>query len=233
MTASRTVSGGSDITIASNRQPRAGRSDHGTERGACATRGRTVAPARRRAGTGAGTGTAAVAGFFRGVRGAAAVETVLSISVLVTAFALLMSFVSDFYAEDGLDRAARTAARSLAIKPDADPWEAVWQELDPNVDFTTCGTDWTAAALGTCDGLTLAVVKGVSAAALAAAIDSGTPAPADPAGELVLVGLSRSSSGFIPGVANANANPPPNPSAGDVVRMDGIGVARSEPEPDA
>ncbi len=237
MTASRTVSGGSDTTITSNRQPRAGRSGRRTERGACAARGRIVAPARRRPGTGAGTGTstaaAAVAGFFRGVRGAAAVETVFSIFVRVTAFAGLMSFVANFYAEDGLDRAARTAARSLAIKPDADPWEAVWQELDPNVDFTTCGTDWTAAALGTCDGLTLAVVKGVSAAALAAAIDSGTPAPADPAGELVLVGLSRSSSGFIPGVANANANPPPNPSAGDVVRMDGVGVARSEPEPDA
>ena len=229
MTASRTVSGGSDTTITSNRQPRAGRSGRRTERGACAARGRIVAPARRRPGTGAGTGTstaaaaAAAAGFFRGVRGAAAVETVSSISVLVTAFALLMSFVSDFYAEDGLDRAARTAARALAIKPDTDPWEAVWQELDPNVDHTTCGTDWTAADLGTCDGLTLAVVREVSAAALAAAIDSGTPTPAGSVGDLVLVGLSRSSSGFVPGVANADV----------VVKMDGIGVARSEPEPDA
>ena len=154
--------------------------------------------------------------FARCGRGVAAIEGALALSVLVVAFVPLMNFVTSFYVEDELGRAARAAARSLAINPGADPWEAAWKEIDPSkvdtdkVPATHCTTDWAATPhLGTCGGLTLVIREGVSPAALAAALDPDTPAPTGGAeeGELILVGLSSQSSG-----------------------MEGVGVARREPE---
>ena len=222
MTASRTESRGSNT-------PHNGRRWHGLSGrpAAAGARGRFLAPAR-----------GARQGFWRGTRGAAAVETVVSMFILVSAFATLMNFVTSFYVEDELGRAARAAARSLAINPGVDPWEAAWKEIDPSkvdtdkVPATHCTTDWTATPhLGTCGGLTLVVRRGVSPAALAAALDPDTPAPTGDAeeGELVLVGLSSQSSGSVPGVSDANANPPPDPTAEDLVKMEGVGVARREP----
>lgn len=197
-----------------------GRHGAGTPGG---TRGRlagTTGPARRRA---------AVPGFFQGVRGAVALETALAVSVLVVALAGIMQIVNTVFMDDRAGSAARAAARALALDPDADPWAAVWKELDPDAAHA-CTTDWTAANLGACKGWTLAVVHGASPAALVAALEPGATAPAG-TGDLILVGLSRPPAS-IPGVSPANAIPSPAASrtAEDLVKMDAIGVARREPD---
>ena len=201
-------------------------------------RGRLVAPARLR------RLRAALGRFLLGVRGAAAIETALSVGVLVIAFAGIMQAVTTVFVDDQTGRAARAAARMLALDPDADPWRPVWHELHPGTTHS-CTTDWTATDLGTCGGWKLAVVRDVSPAALAAALDPGTtvPAGAGDAGDLVLVGLSAPPAP-VPGVRTASASSNGNGNAGsngsasanaprtaaDLVRMDAIGVARGEPD---
>ena len=182
-------------------------------------------PARRRAAPAALT---AVAGFFRGVRGASAIETALSVSILVGALALLMQVVNTVFVDDQAGRAARAAALALALDPATDPWGPVWKELYSTPNHA-CTTDWTASEEGACGGWTLAVKHGVSPAALAAARDPNLTAP--PAGgDLVLVGLQRQPAP-VPGVPSANASPPGTArTLAELVGMDAVGVARNEPE---
>ena len=49
------------------------------------------------------------------MRGVAAVETALSIAVLVGVLAALMGIIQDLYAKDRAERATRAAARSIAL----------------------------------------------------------------------------------------------------------------------
>lgn len=208
-------------------RPRGGsspcRGSHGGGRGL--GRDRLGAPARRM--------RAALGKFFLGVRGAAAIETALSVSALVVALAVLMQVVNTVFVDDQAERAARAAARALALDPSTNPWGPVWEELHSNASHP-CTTDWTTADLGDCGNWTLAVIDDASPAALAAALGPNPPASAPASGgDLVLVGLSRSAAS-IPGVQSANASPGPNPGASrtvaDLVGMDAIGVARREPE---
>lgn len=182
-------------------------------------RGRAGVPARR---------IRAVLGrFFLGVRGAAAIETAFAVFVLVTAFAGVMQTVNTVFVDDQAGRAARAAARALALNPGTDPWGPIWEELYSNANHG-CTTDWTASNLGTCDGWTLAVARDVSPATLAATLGPN-PSASTVDGNLVLIGLSRSPA-TIPGVGNANANSNTSRTAEDIVKMDSVGVARSEPE---
>ena len=66
--------------------------------------------------------------------------------ILVVGFAGLMEIVNASYADDRMARAARAAARSLALDPGADPKAnacvAIRRELDLAEDFD-CDTEWT------------------------------------------------------------------------------------------
>ena len=89
--------------------------------------------------------------FGRARRGALAVETAVTISVLVFVFAGLMEIVHSAYVSDTMSRAARAAARAVALVPqdDASPGTldtvactAIRRELDLAEGFD-CGTRWT------------------------------------------------------------------------------------------
>ena len=86
--------------------------------------------------------------FRRGQRGSVAIESALGITVLVVSLALVMQIVSAAYASDQMSRAARAAARSLALNPTAaqtaaqdTACNAIKRELDLPPDFVC--TKWT------------------------------------------------------------------------------------------
>ena len=87
--------------------------------------------------------------FRRRQRGSAAIETALGITVLVISLAAVMEIVSAAYTSDQMSRAARTAARSLALNPPANQTEAddtacagIRRELDLPAGFV-CNSEWT------------------------------------------------------------------------------------------
>ena len=89
--------------------------------------------------------------FCRSVRGSVAVETAISIPVLVFAFAGLMALVQSAYVSDTMNRAARAAARAIALVPEGDARSgkldivactAIRRELDLAEAFD-CGAKWT------------------------------------------------------------------------------------------
>ena len=80
--------------------------------------------------------------FLRGERGSAAIESALALTVLVVAFAGLMEIVQVSYNEDRMGRAARAAARALALNPATDACAAIRRELALAEDFD-CGAAWT------------------------------------------------------------------------------------------
>ena len=91
---------------------------------------------------------AALRRFRRGEHGGAAIETAIAIVILVVGFAGLMEIVQASYADDRMARAARAAARSLALDPGADSEAskanacvAIRRELDLAEDFP-CETAW-------------------------------------------------------------------------------------------
>ena len=84
-------------------------------------------------------------------RGASAIETALTVSFLVLVFAGLMEIVRSGYESDTMARAARAAARAVALVPDAEASSgsldsvacaAIRRELDLADDFD-CGASWT------------------------------------------------------------------------------------------
>ena len=120
----------------------------------------------------------AVRCFTRDPQGAAAVESALTITVLIVTLAALMDIVGTVYAKDRMERAAHAAARALALDPDADPCAAVRRELDLS-EFFDCATA----------GWVLMVEPGVSPLTLPVTLD-GAVQDADPdaePGSLVLV----------------------------------------------
>jgi hypothetical protein len=91
---------------------------------------------------------AALRRFRRGDRGGVAIESAIAIVILVVGFAGLMEIVQASYADDRMARAARAAARSLALDPGADSEAskanacvAIRRELDLAEDFP-CETAW-------------------------------------------------------------------------------------------
>ena len=91
----------------------------------------------------------AVGRFRRRERGSVAIESALGITVLVISLAVVMEIVSAAYVSDQMSRAARAAARSLALNPPNDADEAsttacdsIIRELDLPTGFV-CNTEWT------------------------------------------------------------------------------------------
>lgn len=162
--------------------------------------------------------------FRRAQHGAVAIETALSISVLVLALAGLMGIVQSVYTTDQLGRAARAAARTIALLPDAPAsqtalaaraCEAIRRELHLDPDFD-CAAQWA-----------IAIDSYPTPEALLAGTAVGEAAPGGGNGDMVLVriGWSRVSSplGWLAPDANADegAGSPP-------VSMAVMGVARNE-----
>ena len=87
--------------------------------------------------------------FRRGQRGSVAIESALGITVLVVSLALVMQIVSAAYASDQMSRAARAAARSIALNPPADQTaaqdtacNAIIRELHLAPGYI-CNAEWT------------------------------------------------------------------------------------------
>ena len=85
----------------------------------------------------------------RGERGSVALESALGITVLVISLAVVMDIVSAAYTSDRMSRAARAAARSLALNPPATQAAAettacnsIIRELHLPTGFV-CNTEWT------------------------------------------------------------------------------------------
>ena len=124
---------------------------------------------------------AALQGFWTGERGSVALETALALLVLVVAFASVMEIVRDRYTDDRMARAARAAARSLALDPTLDACAPIRRELNLANDFDCATASWT-----------LKVDRGVGIDVLPAPL--GLDASLTPvSGDLVLVRIGRES----------------------------------------
>ena len=169
-------------------------------------------------------------GLIHGQRGSVSVEGAIAISILVAAFAGLMAIVQESYVTDRLGRAARAAARAVALDSGADACAAIRRELHLAASFD-CNDQWQ-----------ITIDHGVDPAALSALI-AGTASSTTTSGELVLVRIgwkqTGSSSDAASEAENASADSQ-SPSADDsestdpvqidTVPMVAMGIARSEPE---
>ena len=77
-----------------------------------------------------------------GQRGSTTIETAVGIFILVASLGGLMESVGAAFDSDRMARAARAAARSLALDPAADACAAIRRELGLPDDFD-CGSKWT------------------------------------------------------------------------------------------
>ena len=126
---------------------------------------------------------AAIRRFRRGEHGGVAIESAIAMVILVVAFAGLIEIAQASYAGDRMARAARTAARVLALNPSADACSAIQRELDLAEDFE-CETAWR-----------LIVELGVSPNSLPATLgDSATEGTGDMV--LVRIGWDREALSF-------------------------------------
>ena len=166
---------------------------------------------------------AAIRRFWRGEHGGAAIETAIAMVILVVGFAGLMEIVQASYADDQMARAARAAARSLALDPGADPkataCAAIQRELDLPEDFK-CEPAWT-----------LNVELGVSPNSLPATLgDSATAGT----GDMVLVQIkwNRKALSFAGDGHEADDSEDTEDDAAKIetVPMVAIGLARCELE---
>ena len=173
-------------------------------------------------GSGGFTGSGFVAPtrrWLRGEHGGVAVETALALFVLVVAVAGVMEIVSNAYASDRMGRAARTAARAIALDPGADYCAEIRRELRLDEEFD-CEESWTVT-----------VDRGVSAQALPATLTSDVTAGG---GDLVLVRIAWSGSPWFSNEDQRTANAEDgdegeaSPSPGLMTRF-AVGLARSEP----
>lgn len=156
---------------------------------------------------------ASVPGFWRGRRGSLAVETALSVSLLVIAFAGIMEIVHSVYIEDRMDRASRAAARAIALAPEAGEsvlairaCQAIRRELGLGDRFD-CATR-----------LAVRIDRNLAAASL---LQDGNTEPAGETGELVVVRIGWSAGPWNPGQLAADDDEDARPVA--------VGVARLEP----
>ena len=160
----------------------------------------------------------AVREFRRGEHGGVAVESAVAIMVLVVGFAGLMEIVNASYTGDRVARAARAAARVLALDPSADPkataCAAIQRELELAEDFD-CETAW----------WTLDVKLGVAPSALPATLDAGATTGS---GDMVVVWIdwNRDVWSFDGPLLDANADD--DAADAGTVRMVAIGIARCE-----
>ena len=78
----------------------------------------------------------------RGQRGSTTIEAAIGITLLVVSLGGLMESVGTVFDSDRMSRAARAAARSLALNPAADACAAIRTELRLPADFV-CTSKWT------------------------------------------------------------------------------------------
>ena len=146
-----------------------------------ATKKSPVPPVPRRCGIPSTRGTTrvrrSIRRFRRSQRGSAAIESAIGIAILVISLAMLMEIMNTVHASDRMGRAARAAARALAIDPQADACAAIRRELHLSAEFD-CETTWT-----------LTVDHGLSPLALPATLDAGAQTGT---GDLVLVRIGWS-----------------------------------------
>jgi hypothetical protein len=143
-----------------------------------------------------------------------AIETAIALVILVVGFAVLMEIVQASYTDDRMSRAARAAARALALNPAADACAAIRRELHLAADFD-CGTRWT-----------LTVDHGVSPKTLPATLDAEATTGT---GDMVLVriGWNRELRSFGGLLGDANAD-----DGDESVPAVAMGLARCEPGAD-
>ena len=153
----------------------------------------------------------ALRAFLRGEHGAVAFESAVALAVLVVGFGALMEIMHVAYTDDRMGRAARAAARALAMDPTADGCAAIRRELRLADEFV-CSTAWT-----------LKVDLGVGPSALPATFDASVTAGS---GDMVVVriGWNRDRWSFDGILREANAD---GTGAG-TVPMAAIGLARCE-----
>lgn len=163
------------------------------------------------------------AGFWRTCRGSVAVANALTISVVIVVFAGLAEIVRTAYDDDTMARAARAAARAIALAPDstanggnldAIACTAIRQELSLGAGFD-CAARWT-----------LTIDAGLTPAEL---LSSTLPAAADRTGDMVVVRIARDRQPWnIAGlIRNSDA------AARQARREVAVGLARSEPRTDS
>ena len=164
---------------------------------------------------------AAAGGFGRGQRAGVAIESAFALTVLVVAFAGLMEIVQASYTDDRMGRAARAAARVLALDPTADACAAIRSEFRLAKDFD-------------CGAWTLTPYFGVAPSALPATVDAAVTTGT---GDMVLVriGWNRNLRAFDGLAQEANADDGLEDAGDDAadagtVRMVAIGLARCEAE---
>jgi len=181
-----------------------------------------------RSGTGGARGGRS---FFRESRGSVAIEGAIAISILVAAFAGLMAIVHEIYSSDRLGRAARAAARAVALDASADPCAAIRREFRFPASFD-CGTRW---RISVHHGLRPSVLSSVLADASAETGESG---------EMVMVRIARNDgseeteeatvqSTSRVGLSEGEEDLPESEESGGDARpspMVAMGVARREPE---
>ena len=149
---------------------------------------------RRRAGPGgsaSGLGTA-IRRFGHGEHGAVAIESAIAIVILVVGFAGLMEVVQACYTDDRMSRAARAAARVLALDPTADTCAAIRRELRLAEEFDCDTATWT-----------LTVHPGVSPDALPSTPDGSVTFGT---GDMVLVWIEWNREAWTFGGAPRDAN---------------------------
>ena len=168
---------------------------------------------------GSGRLPASIRRFWRSEHGGVAIESAVTLMVLVVGFAGLMEIVQVFYTDDRMSRAARAAARVLALNPSADACDTIRRELSLPGDFD-CSTAWT-----------LTVDRGVSPGTLPATLDASV---ASGTGDMVLVriGWKREPFSFDGLVRDANAEEgtEDDEAGSQTVSMTALGLARCETE---
>ena len=150
--------------------------------------------------------------FLHGERGAAALESAVALTVLVVGFAALMAIVREVYVDDRAARAARAAARALALDPTAHACAAIRRELRLADDFD-CETAWT-----------LKVDLGVGPGSLPDTLEAEATAGS---GDIVLVRIGRSRDRLSPGGLVEDADHDGGDAPAVMVAM---GLARCEVE---
>ena len=159
-------------------------------------------------------------GFLREKRASVAIEAAIAITVLVLGFGALMEIVRASYADDRMGRAARAAARALALDPAADACAAIRGELRLAGDFA-CSTQSSGAQSS---GVSVRVDRGVNPTTLPATLDA---AATTGTGDMVLIriGWTREPWRFGGILRDANAA-----NATTTVPMTAMGLARCELE---
>ena len=154
--------------------------------------------------------------FWRGRGASVAIESALGASILVLALGALAAIALDCFVADRMGRAARAAARAVALAPDAVAQgisadtiacAAIRHELDLRTDFD-CAASWT-----------LTIDAGLRPSELPGETNSGSVAGD---GHMVLVRLDWNRQPWSFGSLLADAN---GAGAAEVA----VGLARSEP----